>query len=183
MQFPVRSALLSLVSNGAPLIRPSSTYKSGNVVLTSGAISGPPTPPLWRRHDLSEAAASRAAGNHKRVERLYTKAGLQVRHQRKKVPVADRQTLGRPLSAHQVWSMDFVFDRTAEGRVIKCLTVVDDATHEAVAIVLERAIGGHALTCILDRWPWNEYCHRRSAPTTVRSSVVMRCRPGRVSVA
>ncbi len=38
--------------------------------------------------------------------------------------------------------MDFVFDRTAEGRVIKCLTVVDDATHEAVAIVPERAIGG-----------------------------------------
>lgn len=47
--------------------------------------------------------------------------------------------------------MDFVFDRTAEGRVIKNLTVVDDATHEAVAIVPERAIGGLALTRILDR--------------------------------
>ena len=90
--------------------------------------------------------------NHKRVERLYAEAGLQVRRRRrKKVPVADRQPLGRPLSANQVWSMDFVFDRTAEGRAIKCLTVVDDATHEAVAIVPERAIGGHALTRILDR--------------------------------
>ena len=47
--------------------------------------------------------------------------------------------------------MDFVFGRTAEGRVIKCLTVVDDATHEAVAVVPERAIRGHALTRILDR--------------------------------
>lgn len=28
---------------------------------------------------------------------------------------------------NQDWSMDFVFDRTAEGRVIKSLTVVDDA--------------------------------------------------------
>lgn len=90
--------------------------------------------------------------NHKRVERLYAEAGLQVRRRRrKKVPVADRQPLGRPLSADQVWSMDFVFDRTAEGRVIKCLTVVDDATHESVAIVPERAIGGYALTRILDR--------------------------------
>ena len=90
--------------------------------------------------------------NHKRVERLYAEASLQVRRRRrKKVPVADRQPLGRPLSANQVWSMDFVFDRTAEGRVIKCLTVVDDATHEAVAIVPERAIGGHALVRILDR--------------------------------
>jgi putative transposase len=90
--------------------------------------------------------------NHKRVERLYAEAGLQVRRRRrKKVPVGDRQPLGRPLSANQVWSMDFVFDRTAEGRVIKCLTVVDDATHEAVAIIPERAIGGHVLTRMLDR--------------------------------
>lgn len=47
--------------------------------------------------------------------------------------------------------MDFVFDRTAEGGVIKNLTVVDDATHEAVAIVPELAIDGLALTRILDR--------------------------------
>lgn len=90
--------------------------------------------------------------NHKRVERLYAEAGLQVRRrQRKKVPVADRCPLGRPLSANEVWSMDFVFDRTAEGRVLKCLTVVDDATHESVAIVVERAIGGELLTRLLDR--------------------------------
>jgi putative transposase len=90
--------------------------------------------------------------NHKRVDRLYAEAGLQVRRRkRKKVPVSDRQPLGRPERANQVWSMDFVFDRTAEGRAIKCLTVVDDATHEAVAVVPERAIGGHVLTRILDR--------------------------------
>lgn len=77
--------------------------------------------------------------NHKRVDRLYAE-GLQVkRRRRKKVPVSDRQPLGRPQAANQVWSMDFVFDRTAEGRVIKCLTVVDDATHESVAVVPERA--------------------------------------------
>jgi transposase InsO family protein len=90
--------------------------------------------------------------NHKRVERLYAQEKLQVRRRkRKKVPVAQRHPLGRPSAANQVWSMDFVFDRTAEGRVIKSLTVVDDATHEAVAIVPERAIGGNLLTRILDR--------------------------------
>ena len=90
--------------------------------------------------------------NHKRVDRLYALAKLQVkRRQRKKVPVADRQPLLRPEAANQVWSMDFVFDRTAEGRVIKCLTIVDDATHESVAIAPERAIGGHAVTRVLDQ--------------------------------
>ena len=90
--------------------------------------------------------------NHKRVDRLYTEAQLQIkRRKRKKVPVTERQPLGRPLMANQIWSMDFVFDRSAEGRVIKCLAIVDDATHEAVALVPERAIGGLSLTRILNR--------------------------------
>ncbi len=90
--------------------------------------------------------------NYKRVERLYKEAGLQVRRRkRKKVPVGERQPLIRPSAANEVWSMDFVFDRTAEGRVIKCLTIVDDATHEAVAIEVERAISGQGVSRVLDR--------------------------------
>ncbi len=103
--------------------------------------------------------------NHKRVERLYALSGLQVRRRkRKKVPACDRQPLLRPQQANEVWSMDFVFDRTADGRAIKCLTVVDDATHEAVAVVPERAIGGEPLTRILDRL-WLE----RGLPRVIRT--------------
>jgi transposase InsO family protein len=90
--------------------------------------------------------------NHKRVDRLYAEAGLQVKkRRRKKIPMSDRHPLERPTAANQVWSMDFVFDRTAEGRSIKSLTVVDDATHEAVAIVPERALGGNQLVRILEQ--------------------------------
>jgi putative transposase len=90
--------------------------------------------------------------NHKRVERLYAEANLQIRRRkRKKVPMSDRQPLLRPEAANEVWSMDFVFDRSADGRVIKCLTIVDDATHESVATVPERAMGGLTLTRVLDR--------------------------------
>ena len=90
--------------------------------------------------------------NHKRVDRLYSEAGLQVKkRRRKKIPLSHRHPLERPTSANQVWSMDFVFDRTAEGRSIKNLTVVDDATHEAVAIVPERALGGNQLVRILEQ--------------------------------
>ena len=103
--------------------------------------------------------------NHKRVERLYALSGLQVRRRkRKKVPACDRQPLLRPQRANEIWSMDFVFDRTADGRVIKCLTVVDDATHEAVAVVPERAISGEPLTRILDRL-WLE----RGLPRVIRT--------------
>jgi putative transposase len=90
--------------------------------------------------------------NHKRVDRLYAEARLQVkRRRRKKVPPADRQPLVRPQRPNEVWSADFVFDRTAEGRVLKCLTIVDDATTEAVATVPARALGGLAVTRSLDR--------------------------------
>ena len=90
--------------------------------------------------------------NHKRVDRLYAEAGLQIRRRkRKKIPLSERHPPARPAAANQVWSMDFVFDRTAEGRVIKNLTIVDDATHEAVAIVPARSISGMQLTHVLDQ--------------------------------
>src|SRR3954465_5341787 len=85
--------------------------------------------------------------NHKRVERLYAEARLQVRRRRRnKIPRADRQPLGRPQAPNEVWSADFVFDRTAEGRVLKCLTIVDDATPDAVAVGPAGARGGPRVT-------------------------------------
>ena len=103
--------------------------------------------------------------NHKRVDRLYAEAQLQVkRRKRKKIPLGERQPLERPAQADQVWSMDFVFDRSANGRVIKCLTVVDDATHEAVAVVPEHAISGELLTRLLDK-----VCQQRSYPHVIRT--------------
>jgi transposase InsO family protein len=90
--------------------------------------------------------------NHKRVDRLYALEKLQIkRRRRKKVPACDRQPLIRPEAANEVWSMDFVFDRVAGGRAIKNLTIVDDATHEAVAIVPAHNISGQQVVRILQR--------------------------------
>lgn len=105
--------------------------------------------------------------NYKRVERLYQEAGPQVRRRkRKRVPVGERQALLRPSSANQVWSMDFVFDRTAEGRVIKCLAIVDDATHEALAIEVQRAISGQGVARVLDR-----LAAQRGLPQVIRQTM------------
>ena len=101
--------------------------------------------------------------NYKRVERLHQEAKLQVRR-RKKVALAERQPLLRPSRANAVWSMDFVFERTAEGWVIKCLTIVDDATHEAVAIEGERAISGHGVVRVLER-----LARSRGLPSVIRT--------------
>jgi transposase InsO family protein len=103
--------------------------------------------------------------NHKRVERLYTLEKLQVkRRRRKKIPIGERQPLIRPGSANEVWSMDFVFDRVATGRSIKCLTIVDDATHESVAVVPEHSMGGVHLVRVMD-----EICAKRGRPSIIRT--------------
>ena len=89
--------------------------------------------------------------NVKRVRRLYRQENLMVqKRKRKKVALCDRQPLIRPSRANEVWSMDFVFDRLADGRALKCLTVVDDATQEAVTITPDRAISGAYVTRIMD---------------------------------
>jgi putative transposase len=103
--------------------------------------------------------------NYKRVERLYRLEKLHIRRRRrKKIPVSERQPLIRPGAANEVWSMDFVFDRVASGRTLKCLTVVDDATHEAVAVMAEHRIGGDHLTRILDG-----ICSQRGKPRVIRT--------------
>ena len=103
--------------------------------------------------------------NHKRVDRLYAEEKLQIkRRRRKKVPITDRQPLLRPDTANEVWSMDFVFDRSADGRVVKNLAIADDATHEAVAIRPERAISGVMVTRILD-----ELAVTRGLPKVIRT--------------
>lgn len=103
--------------------------------------------------------------NHKRVERLYALEKLQVRRRRrKKIPPADRQPLIRPGAANEVWSMDFVFDRIASGRAIKCLVIVDDATHEAVAVLPEHSLGGDHLVRMLE-----EVCAVRGKPAVIRT--------------
>lgn len=103
--------------------------------------------------------------NYKRVERLYGLEKLQIRRRRcKKIPVSERQPLVRPGRANEVWSMDFVFDRVATGRTIKSLVVIDDATHEAVAIIPEHTIGGDHLARLLDG-----ICSQRGKPSIIRT--------------
>ena len=86
------------------------------------------------------------------------------RRKRQKVALADRQPLLRPSRQNEVWSVDFVFDRLADGRSLKCLTVVDDCTHEAVAVHPDRAMSGAYVARILERLK-----HERGLPKVIRS--------------
>lgn len=90
--------------------------------------------------------------NHKRVYRLYSEAGLAVRRRKKaKRPCSERQPLTVAHALNEVWSMDFVSDSLANGRRLKCLTVADDFSHEAVEIAVDFGLSGQYVTRVLDR--------------------------------
>jgi putative transposase len=70
-----------------------------------------------------------------RAHRLWRQERRQVPRRRPRRRVAVSRP--RPLpstAAHHVWAYDFVFDTCADGRTLKCLTVVDEFTRECLAI-------------------------------------------------
>jgi putative transposase len=70
-----------------------------------------------------------------RAWRLWQSDGLQVPKKRKRRRrVASRPRPLAPEQRNQVWAYDFVFDRCANGQVLKCLTIVDEFTRECLAI-------------------------------------------------
>ena len=103
-----------------------------------------------RLHDLLRREG--AAVNHKRIYRLYREAGLSVRKRRRRKSVMiNRQALSVSIRPNEVWSIDFVMDALANGRSIKCLTVIDDFTRECLAIAVDFGIGGAYVAAVLDR--------------------------------
>ena len=70
-----------------------------------------------------------------RAYRLWRQAGLQVPRRRPRRRVATSRPRPLPPTAmNHVWAYDFVFDTCADGRTLKCLTVVDEFTRECLAI-------------------------------------------------
>ncbi len=65
--------------------------------------------------------------NAKKVYRLYTEMGLQLRNKTPKRRVKAKLREDRQDATHsnQVWAMDFVHDQLATGRKLRILTVID----------------------------------------------------------
>jgi len=93
--------------------------------------------------------------NHKRVERIWRQEGLKVPRRQKKrgrLWLNDGSCVRlKPLHRNHVWSYDFVKDRTHDGRPIRMLTVIDEATRVCLAIRVGRRLNSSdVLDCLAD---------------------------------
>lgn len=57
----------------------------------------------------------------------------------------------RPENRNHVWTYDFVFDRTREGRALKMLTMVDEYSRESRAIEVVRRLASRDVIRVLAR--------------------------------
>jgi len=82
--------------------------------------------------------------NHKRIERIWRKEGLKVpqkQPKRRRLWLADGSCIRlRPQYKDHVWSYDFVMARTADGRSLRILAILDEYTRECLALLVDRRI-------------------------------------------
>lgn len=102
--------------------------------------------------------------NHKRFYRIYKQENLALRRRKKKKVLRERVPLELPEKPGISWSMDFVFDRTEDGRRLKIFAIVDDCSKESIWIEVDRAINGSSIAQILDN-----LCLIHGKPLAVRS--------------
>lgn len=106
--------------------------------------------------------------NRKRTQRLWREEGLRVpRRRRKRQRLGESTVPARRLRAQapdHVWALDFQFDQTADGRILKLLHIVDEFTREALAIECHRRIDADKTVATLDRL----VTERGKAPAFIR---------------
>jgi putative transposase len=110
--------------------------------------------------------------NLKRIHRLWTELKLQRSIRRKKAQklspkggTSAHSCVNQPACfSNDVWTYDFVADRTEGGGPLKWLTLVDEYTRECLALHVDRAVNGADVRRVLAR-----VVGRRGAPKRIRS--------------
>ncbi len=92
--------------------------------------------------------------NRKRVHRLWRREGLkvpQVQRKRRRLGHGENScTRRRSERPDHVWSYDFLYDQTADGRQLKLLPIVDEFTRECLTIEVERGMDAEDVVSTLE---------------------------------
>jgi len=103
--------------------------------------------------------------NRKRVQRLWREEGLRVPQRTRKRrrtgdPEAQWLRAERP---NELWAIDYQYDQTADGRMLRLLNIVDEFTREVLAIRVDRSITAQQTVSVLEA-----IVAERGAPANIR---------------
>ena len=106
--------------------------------------------------------------NRKKVQRLWREEGLRVPARRRKrqrlgtsTTPADRLCASYP---DHVWALDYQFDVTTNGRIIKMLHVTDEFTRQSLSDLVDHSVDSDATVAALDKIS----AERGGPPTFIR---------------
>ena len=92
--------------------------------------------------------------NHKHIQRIWQKEGLQVPYRRRfkktKGGSENSCTVKKAEYPNHVWTYDFISDQTENGSKLKLLTVLDEFTRESPAIEVGRSIRAKDVIAVLE---------------------------------
>jgi putative transposase len=90
--------------------------------------------------------------NHKRVYRVYTALGLNIRRRAKKrLPARVKQRLFQPQAPNEVWSLDYLHDSLWDGRTFRLLNVIDDYNREVLRIEADTCLPALRMIRVLEQ--------------------------------
>lgn len=90
--------------------------------------------------------------NHKRIYRVYTAMGLNIRRRAKKrLPARVKQRLFVPEKPNQVWSIDFMHDSLWDGRSFRLLNVLDDYNRQVLWIEVDTSLPSLRVIRVLEQ--------------------------------
>lgn len=89
--------------------------------------------------------------NRKKVLRIWREEGLKVqaRHHKRRRPPHGESVRSAEHPNH-VWAIDFQFDATSDGRMLKLANIVDEFTRESIAIRTDRTCTSDHLVKVLE---------------------------------
>lgn len=95
-----------------------------------------------------------AVKSYARAKRVYRLLGLQVRtRKRKKMLAVPREPFKKASEPNEIWSFDFVSDRTESDRKLKTLSIVDDCTKRSPGLLVEYSITSKCMTDFFSSLP------------------------------
>lgn len=90
--------------------------------------------------------------NHKRVYRVYTEMGLNMRHKHKKrLPARIMEPLLQPVRPNVTWSMDFMHDTLSNSVIFRSFNIIDDYNRGALNITVDTSLTSKRIISQLDQ--------------------------------
>lgn len=103
--------------------------------------------------------------NHKRVERVYKKLGMNKKKRyKRRLPNPVKQALAQPIRLNLTWSIDFMEDRMDNGRKFRVFNIIDDFNREALTMEVEHSFPSPRVVEIL-----RQTIEWRGKPESIRS--------------